>query len=574
MLLLPLLGLLLLFWLPGHQAQACWNLIENQCFIFQPTVPANWGSSGLQHPINSGRYWWRYPNPPYDPGTPPSPGVTWDIEDMVFDLHACPDNQQAIWCVGYPRTNDPRFNNYPPYDSAYVTYGPIDLSQGAVAALCSFYLYNRSEVSQDSIFWGAVRGTPGNANSKKIHLLPRDSLYIGGSNSWVMQDQEFQMFPEDLGHLRRLTTGDTVSLLGSPCVYLFWRFWSNSNPNVNTGAFIDNVTVSWDDGGVDLAANGVTMWKMDSTQWTFPLVPEDSAWATFSFSTCAGGTGVYPPFEVVGMVDTTVILDTTLTDVSAGQNVLLNTRPWQFQPDSHTVRIFVDSLNTVSETNENNNVGLLPYYVPPIHPAPTMIWTNPGDSTGVIYGDQNVVLRWEAYHDPTAPASLAFSASADGASCIGLAIPGESNVPIIDGPDSLVWDLTSFTYGRTLYPYVWVTDAWNHVCVHSPYPVVRRSLSADNKADNTIPERFYLEQNYPNPFNPTTELRYGIAKAGHVSLIVYDVLGREITRVVNGDQAPGTYRVQFDGSTLPSGVYLYKLTTPEGTESRKMMLMK
>jgi hypothetical protein len=573
--LLPLLGLLLLFWLPGHQAKACWNIIENNCFIFEPTVPPNWGQNGFQHPSNSGRYWWRYPNPPYDPGSnPPPPGVTWDIENRVFDTHACAENEQAIWCDGWPRTHDPRFDNYPPYDSAYVTYGPIDLSLATAAAMCSFYLYNRTEVGGDSIFWGAVRGTPGNANSKKIHLLPRDSIYISGMNSSIMTNQNFQTVPMDLAHVRRLSTGDTVSLLGSNCVYLFWRFRSNSNTTVNTGAFLDNVTISWDDGGIDLSAGGMTLKKMDSTLWSFPLVPGEDAFATFTFNACAGGSGGYPPFEVVGTVDTTVILDTMISNVEEGGYVTLNTRAWTLQPDTHTVRIFVDSTNTVFETDENNNIALLTYVVPPIHPAPSFFWVTPGDCTGTVYADRSVVLRWESYHDPAVPARLSFYSNLDGHTCTGLGIEGGANIPVRDGPDSLVWDLTSFPYGRVLYPFVLIHDDYNDTCQHAPFPVVRRAEAADNGPENTIPERFFLEQNYPNPFNPTTELRYGLAKSGHVSLTVYDVLGREVAQLVNRDQSPGSYRVEFDGSTLPSGLYLYKLTTPEGTESRKMMLMK
>lgn len=566
------LVLIAMLFLSGHPARACWNIIESTCFDY-PSVPANWGSAGLQHPSNSGRFWWRYPNPPYEPATPPPPSVTWDLENQVYDIHMCQNNIQAIWCNGWPRNHDPRMDNYPNYDSAYVTYGPIDLSQGAVAAGCSFYLYNRSEVAHDSLYYGCVRGA--GANAKKLHLLPRDSIYIAGVSSVIMHDQTFQASLIDFSHLRNLVTGDTVSFLGSSNVYCFWRFRSDNNNIGNTGAFIDNVSVSWDDGGRDLEALTCTMKKMDSTLWTFPLVPLDTAWAAFTWMSCAGGLGDYPDFEIIGRVDTMVVLDTIIHGAASGLTVTMATRPWILMPDTHVVRFFVDVLDSVEETNEANDSVTFTYVVPPLHPAPTFLWTAPAEGGGPLYGDQTATLKWEAYRDPDVPATLTFGSNADGSTCTGITLPGGESREVLNGKDSLVWTLTSYNYGRMLYPYVRIRDAFNDTCIHSPYPVIRREAqSVEDHGLGSIPEHFYLAQNYPNPFNPATDLRFGVARAGHVNLTVYNLLGREVAVLVNGDRAPGSYTVEFDGGSLPSGLYLYKLTTPEGTQSRKMMLMK
>jgi hypothetical protein len=87
---------------------------------------------------------------------------------------------------------------------------------------------------------------------------------------------------------------------------------------------------------------------------------------------------------------------------------------------------------------------------------------------------------------------------------------------------------------------------------------------------------FRLQQNYPNPFNPTTNIDFSIAGSGPVQVLlkVYDVLGREVTTVVNRSYSPGSYSVQFDGKGLQSGVYYYKLEAGEYTSMKKMMLMK
>jgi mannose/cellobiose epimerase-like protein (N-acyl-D-glucosamine 2-epimerase family) len=91
---------------------------------------------------------------------------------------------------------------------------------------------------------------------------------------------------------------------------------------------------------------------------------------------------------------------------------------------------------------------------------------------------------------------------------------------------------------------------------------------------NTAPVEFKLNQNYPNPFNPTTTISYSIAKSGKVSLKVYDLLGREVTTLINEDQAAGDYRVTFNAGNLSSGVYFYTMQAGNFSESRKLILLK
>lgn len=90
---------------------------------------------------------------------------------------------------------------------------------------------------------------------------------------------------------------------------------------------------------------------------------------------------------------------------------------------------------------------------------------------------------------------------------------------------------------------------------------------------------FGLSDNYPNPFNPSTQIRYEIPEAGEVSLVVYNVLGQEVRRLVQGQQSAGVYRVMWDGKDalgrpVSSGVYLYRLTSGTFSEARRMLLLK
>jgi hypothetical protein len=100
------------------------------------------------------------------------------------------------------------------------------------------------------------------------------------------------------------------------------------------------------------------------------------------------------------------------------------------------------------------------------------------------------------------------------------------------------------------------------------------------------PTEYNLEQNYPNPFNPSTTIEYSIpsvvdakfASTTKTVLKIYDILGREVTTLINKEQPPGNYSVKFDASNLNrqinSGIYFYKLQAGNFVESKKMVLLK
>jgi photosystem II stability/assembly factor-like uncharacterized protein len=91
---------------------------------------------------------------------------------------------------------------------------------------------------------------------------------------------------------------------------------------------------------------------------------------------------------------------------------------------------------------------------------------------------------------------------------------------------------------------------------------------------NVVPHVFVLSQNYPNPFNPQTKIEFSVPKTSFTKLIVFDLLGREVTTLVNEELKPGTYEADWDGSNFSSGVYFYKLVAGDFTETKKMVLMK
>lgn len=92
--------------------------------------------------------------------------------------------------------------------------------------------------------------------------------------------------------------------------------------------------------------------------------------------------------------------------------------------------------------------------------------------------------------------------------------------------------------------------------------------------ESTLPNNYQLYQNYPNPFNPTTTIKFGLPENTMTKLIVYDILGREVSTLINKELEAGFHEVNFDGSKFSSGVYSYRLSTPKFISVKKLLLMK
>ncbi|MFZ1320660.1 MAG: T9SS type A sorting domain-containing protein, partial [Ignavibacteria bacterium] len=112
-----------------------------------------------------------------------------------------------------------------------------------------------------------------------------------------------------------------------------------------------------------------------------------------------------------------------------------------------------------------------------------------------------------------------------------------------------------------------------HLIINCAYNLIGKPIGIE-VVSTEIPEKFFLHQNYPNPFNPVTVIRYDIKETDVVSLKIYDVLGSEKSLIVNEKQSPGSYKIIFDGSFLSGGVYYYKLTSGNFSDTKKFVLIK
>jgi hypothetical protein len=111
--------------------------------------------------------------------------------------------------------------------------------------------------------------------------------------------------------------------------------------------------------------------------------------------------------------------------------------------------------------------------------------------------------------------------------------------------------------------------------------ILKYGLNMTSTGNNNtgVPSKFNLEQNFPNPFNPNTNIKFSIPEHGNVKLTVFDITGRIVTELANGNMNAGNYEMNFDGTGISSGVYFYRLdvTGDAGlsfSETKKMILVK
>jgi hypothetical protein len=135
--------------------------------------------------------------------------------------------------------------------------------------------------------------------------------------------------------------------------------------------------------------------------------------------------------------------------------------------------------------------------------------------------------------------------------------------------------ITAARNGRVWF--AWVDARADGLNVYANTTVFEPTDVADNPS--VIPDQFVLDQNYPNPFNPSTEIGFSVRIRSHVRMEVLNLLGQQVRLLEDRTFAPGQHRTTWDGrdndgSPAASGVYFYRITADQFSQSRKMMLLK
>ena len=194
-----------------------------------------------------------------------------------------------------------------------------------------------------------------------------------------------------------------------------------------------------------------------------------------------------------------------------------------------------------------------------------------GNHGGEVFAiDTNEVLHWYYQDSTSVDAPLLYSNGVLYAGTIGgrlLAFYDKADSTV--GGSSMAARLSKVK-SKPIVP-VWGTFQGNNQRTGMPTGKV---ITAVTNAKNGIPNSYSLSQNFPNPINPSTKISYQLPKTSFVTLRVYDILGREVSLLVNEQQNAGTYEVTFDANHLASGVYFYRIEAGSFVQTRKLVLMK
>lgn len=215
------------------------------------------------------------------------------------------------------------------------------------------------------------------------------------------------------------------------------------------------------------------------------------------------------------------------------------------------------------------------YYVrqEPVNPEPTCIAgqvadTNtpaPPSNLTAVAGNQQATLQWRKNFEFDVNRYYIYRNTVNNpntASQIGYNVHPDTTfnaTGLINGTPYYFWVKAADRYCAVR------TSGYSNVAVTSP-------LSIPNQEE--IPREFALHQNYPNPFNPVTDIKFDIPSEAFVKLVIYDLLGREVTVLVNEIKKPGKFTAKWDAENIPSGVYIYQMSAGEYEKTMKMVLLK
>ena len=187
----------------------------------------------------------------------------------------------------------------------------------------------------------------------------------------------------------------------------------------------------------------------------------------------------------------------------------------------------------------------------------------------VLFNGSIYEMWYEGFKQGTNP-QIGYAISTDGL----VWTKSESNPVLLFGP-SVVWDWSGVIIPAVLYDGT-SYHLWYHGLSSGLGPKIGYATApfVSITDEGVVPDEYELSQNYPNPFNPVTVIRYSIPKAEEVSLVVYNLIGEEIARLMDERKPAGSYTIKWDASNFASGIYFYRLQAGDFVQTRKMVLLK
>jgi Secretion system C-terminal sorting domain/Outer membrane protein Omp28 len=131
-----------------------------------------------------------------------------------------------------------------------------------------------------------------------------------------------------------------------------------------------------------------------------------------------------------------------------------------------------------------------------------------------------------------------------------------------------LWNLNNLGY------LVFIQDSQTKIVHQSEFITYNNLIATDVEDEVVVPSNYFFSQNYPNPFNPTTTINYALPEANNVQIKVYNLIGKEVAILADEQKQAGRYKLTFDASGLPSGVYFYRIQAGTYSETKRMILLK
>ncbi len=282
-----------------------------------------------------------------------------------------------------------------------------------------------------------------------------------------------------------------------------------------------------------------------------------------------GAENIFETFAVRGY---------TVWDLASAHNNIV--------PNSYVIRENWLDIDGISRTDLGNEVGEGNLWVgsgvgPTYDERLGMTVSVPGNSNISTYAERSYFATFNHVLIKDGNGKYGIQSAVSGAAPVLtgiIALMLEAN-PLLDS--ELVKEILQNTARSDAFTGTTPNPNWGYGKVDAFAAVSEVLNSTSAKEDqNEIPNEFVLNQNYPNPFNPTTTISYSIPSVtsdlslSNVQLKVYDILGKEVATLVNEQQSPGNYKVEFDSSKLTSGIYFYTIRAGSFIETKKMLLMK
>lgn len=519
----------------------------------------------------------------------------WGLQDYIFNRHVTPEDEirQALWCAVTNRSNTdrPRYpadDDYMNDQNAWVWWGPADLSDAEAAGI-SFWMYlDLANYARDSLSVIATTVNPRFLTDEdffdEVPVARSFARSIG--NDWIHQ----VVYLDSL-----VLAGDEdelVSVLGEEEVWIGFVWHSDANEITGKGAFIDDVTFSWDDGLFDIYPVDIQYGypvNVDTTYWT-DRSPEFEEEVGFRLNFKVLGIGETPEFTINMYLDDEIFYtENVIIEGDDGETFTITTDAlWQATPDSHFVRWELDTPieenGNVEESFEDNNlieIGFFVEFNTPPHfeiTAPVgfteLDMENPGLVGWTIedsLGDEE--FRILLFYTPDTSGLLENNELVDDYYLFNIAQTGP-------GEGSFEWP----TGGRSGYAEVIDRDGgWivgiagdghpgNYVLAISPGKFVGPEAVTPESSLNK-PDSFGLNEVFPNPFNNSVDISYSLETTGSIKLSIIDLSGRELSILSNEYLLKGEYRYSWQPWNFSSGVYFVKLQSENKTSLRKIVYL-